>query len=120
MVLLFGQAEAWGGVFSSELTGPRWALAVAYAICAVALVFRRRDPLAVALVIAAVFIAEFAAFGSSEGLGMFLIPLIAAYTLGADTSLRRGLTGLAALLAMGAVWDALDPGDAGRPSTWGR
>ena len=114
VVLLLGQAEAWGGVFSSELTGPRWALAVAYAICAVALAFRRRDPLAVALVIAAVFIAEFAAFGSSEGLGTFLIPLIAAYTLGADTSPRRGLTGLAALLAMGAVWDALDPSDAGR------
>ena len=114
VVLLLGQAEAWGGVFSSELTGPRWALAVAYAICAVALAFRRRDPLAVALVIAAVFIAEFAAFGSSEGLGTFLIPLIAAYTLGADTSPRHGLTGLAALLAMGAVWDALDPSDAGR------
>jgi signal transduction histidine kinase len=112
-VLLLGQAEAWGGVFSSELTGPRWTLATAYAICAVALVFRRRDPLAVALVIAAVFTAEFAAFGSSEGLGTFLIPLIAAYALGAGDSLRRGLTGLAALLAMGAVWDALDPSDHG-------
>jgi signal transduction histidine kinase len=114
VVLLAGQAEAWGGALSSELTGPRWALATAYAICAVALVFRRRDPLAVALVIAATFTAEFAAFGSSEGLGAFLIPLIAAYTLGAGDSLRRGLTGLAALLAMGAVWDAFDPSDAGR------
>lgn len=113
VVLLFGQAEAWGGVFSSELTGPRWALATAYAICAVALVFRRRDPLAVALVIAAVFIAEFAVFGSSEGLGTFLIPLIAAYTLGEGSSPRRGLIGLAALLTMGAVWDALDPSDHG-------
>jgi signal transduction histidine kinase len=114
VLLLLGQAEAWGGVFSSELTGPRWALATAYAICAVALVFRRRDPLAVALVIAAVFIAEFAAFGSSEGLGTFLIPLIAAYTLGGGSSPRRALIGLAALLAMGAVWDGLDPSDDGR------
>jgi signal transduction histidine kinase len=114
VVLLFGQAEAWAGLFSSELTGPRWALATAYAICAVALVFRRRDPLAVALVIAAVFIAEFAAFGSSDGLGTFLIPLIAAYTLGDGSSPRRRLIGLAALLVMGAVWDALDPADHGQ------
>jgi signal transduction histidine kinase len=114
VVLLAGQAEVWAGAFSSELTGPRWALAAAYAMCAAALIFRRRDPLAVALVIAAVLIAEFAAFGSSQGLGTFLIPLIAAYTLGEGGSLRRGLIGMAALLAMGAVWDASDPSDAGR------
>jgi signal transduction histidine kinase len=114
VVLLLGQAEAWGGVVSSELTGPRWALAAAYAICAVALVFRRRDPLAVALVIAAVLAAEFAAFGSSEGLGAFLIPVIAAYALGAGDSARRGLIGLAALLAMGVVWVAFDPINHGR------
>jgi signal transduction histidine kinase len=113
VMLLFAQAEAWGGLFSSERTGPRWGLATAYAICAVALVFRRRDPLAVALVIAAAFTASFAAFGSSEGISVFLVPLIAAYTLGDGGSLRRGLIGLAALLAMGAVWDALDSSDAG-------
>jgi signal transduction histidine kinase len=113
VMLLVGQAEAWSGLFSSERTGPRWALAVAYAICAVALVFRRRDPLAVALVIAAALAAEFAVFGSSDGIGVFLIPLIAAYSLGEGSSLRRGLIGLAALLAMGAVWDALDPSDHG-------
>lgn len=114
VVLLLGQAEAWHGVLSSELTGPRWALAAAYALCAVALVFRRRDPLAVALVIAAAFTADFAAFGSSEGLGAFLIPVLAAYALGAGDSLRRGLLGLAALLAMGTVWVAFDPVDHGR------
>jgi signal transduction histidine kinase len=114
VMLLFGQAEAWAGVFSSELTGPRWALAAAYAISAVALFFRRRHPLAVALVIAAALAAEFAAFGSSEGIGVFLMPLFAAYELGVGDSPRRGLIGLAALLAMGAVWDAFDPSDAGR------
>jgi signal transduction histidine kinase len=114
VVLLAGQAEAWGGAFSSELTGPRWALAAAYAICAAALVFRRRDPLAVALVIAVALAAEFAVFGSSEGLGAFLIPVIAAYALGAADSPRRGLIGLAALLAMGTVWIAFDPINHGR------
>ena len=114
VMLLFGQAEAWAGLFSSELTGPRWALATAYAICAVALFFRRRDPLAVALVIAGALVVDFAAFGSSEGIGDFLMPLIAAYSLGGSDSLRRGLTGLAALLAMGVVWDALDPIDHGQ------
>jgi signal transduction histidine kinase len=113
VMLLFGQAEAWGGVFSSERTGPRWALATAYAICAVALYFRRRHPLAVALVIACALVADFAAVGSSEGIGVFLMPLFAAYALGAGDSPRRGLIGLAALLAMGAVWDAFDPSDAG-------
>jgi signal transduction histidine kinase len=113
-VLLLGQAEAWAGVFSSERTGPRWALAAAYAVCAAALVFRRRDPLAVALVIAVALAAEFAAFGSSEGLGAFLIPVIAAYALGAGDSARRGLIGLAALLAMGVVWVAFDPINHGR------
>jgi signal transduction histidine kinase len=114
VVLLLGQAEAWGGMLSSELTGPRWALATAYAIGAVALFFRRRYPLAVALVVAAALTAGFAAFGSSEGLGVFLVPVIAAYALGAGDSLRQGLIGLAALLAMGVVWDAYDPSDAGR------
>jgi signal transduction histidine kinase len=114
VLLLLGQAEAWGGVFSSELTGPRWALAAAYAVCAAALVFRRRDPLAVAVVIAAVLTAEFAAFGSSEGLGAFLIPVIAAYALGAGDSARRGLIGMAALLAMGVAWIAFDPINHGR------
>ena len=88
VALLLGQAEAWGGVFSSERTGPRWALATAYAICAVALFFRRRHPLAVALVIAAALTADFAAFGSSEGLGLFLVPVIAAYTLGDGATAR--------------------------------
>jgi len=114
VVLLLGQAEAWAGVLSSERTGPRWALAAAYAVCAVAVLFRRRHPLAVALVAAAALAACFAAFGSSEGLGVFLVPVIAAYALGAGDSLRQGLIGLAALLAMGVVWDAYDPGDAGR------
>lgn len=113
VMLLFAQAEAWDGLFSSERAGPRWALATAYSICAVALFFRRRDPLAVALVIAAALAAGFAAFGSSEGISVFLVPLIAAYTLGDGGSLRRGLIGLAALLAMGAVWDGLDSSDAG-------
>jgi signal transduction histidine kinase len=112
-MLLLSQAEAWAGVFSSERVGPRWSLAVAYLICAVALFFRRRRPLAVALVIAAVLAAEFAAFGVAEGIGVFLMPLFAAYALGVGDSPRRGLIGLAALLAMGAVWDALDPGDDG-------
>jgi signal transduction histidine kinase len=114
VLLLLSQAEAWAGVFSSERTGPRWALAAAYAICAAALVFRRRDPLAVAVIIAVALAAEFAAFGSSDGIGVFLMPLIAAYALGAGDSPRRGLIGMAALLAMGAVWDSLDPSDAGR------
>jgi signal transduction histidine kinase len=113
VMLLAGQAEAWAGAFSAEPIGPRWALATAYAICAVALYFRRRDPLAVALVIACALGLEFAVFGSSEGIGVFLMPLIAAYAVGGDT-LRRGLTGLAALLAMGTVWDALDPIDKGQ------
>ncbi len=112
-MLLFGQAEAWAGLFSSELTGPRWALATAYAISAVALFFRRRHPLAVALAMSAVLVADFAAFGSSEGIGVFLMPLFAAYALGVGDSPRRGLIGLAALLAMGAVWDAFDPSDDG-------
>jgi signal transduction histidine kinase len=113
-MLLLSQAEAWGGVFSSERVGPRWPLAAAYAICAVALFFRRRHPLAVALVIAAVLTADFAASGDAEGIGVFLMPLFAAYALGVGDSPRRGLIGLAALLAMGAVWDALDPSDDGR------
>jgi signal transduction histidine kinase len=114
-MLLAGQAEAWAGLFSTQLTGPRWALAAAYAVCAVALFFRRRGPLAVALVIAVALAAEFAVFGSSEGMGVSLMPLIAAYAVGGDT-LRRGLAGMAALLAMGIVWDGLDPTDKGQLS----
>jgi signal transduction histidine kinase len=116
-VLLLGQAEAWLGLFASEAPRSRWALATAYAVCAAALVIRRRHPLATAFIVSAALTVDYVVFGSPEGLTLLLVPAIAAYSLGYAEGGRRGLIGLAALLASGAAWDAFDPSEAGQPGS---
>jgi signal transduction histidine kinase len=107
--------EVWApGTFgSTHMTGPRAAVYVSYVVALSALVFRRRFPLACAIVVATALAAEWLAFGSPEGFGVFAIPIVAGYAVGANADRRRALVGLGALAIMAVVWTARDPTLAG-------
>ncbi|HUR50737.1 MAG TPA: sensor histidine kinase [Mycobacteriales bacterium] len=109
VVLALVQAEVWAGVFSTHRQGPRWAQAVGYGVPAALLILRRRRPLLCVVAGAAAMAVEFAVFGSPEGNGVMLSPLIAAYTVACCEERGRALCGLGALLALGVCWVAFDP-----------
>ena len=110
-VLVASQAEAWNGTLATHRQGPHWAEAAGYGLAAVALAFRRLWPLPSTFAVCGALALECAVFGSPEGFGIFLPPLIAAYTVANQEERRRALYGLAAVVALGAAWNLLDPMD---------
>jgi signal transduction histidine kinase len=109
VLLAAGQAEAWTGMQATHRQGPHWAEALGYGLAAVALLLRRVHPLRCVLLVCGVLILEFAVFGSPEGMGLTLTPMVAAYTVANREDRPRALQGLAALAAAGAAWLAFDP-----------
>jgi signal transduction histidine kinase len=109
VVLALAEAEVWAGAFSTHRQGPRWAQALAYGVPAGLLVLRRVRPLACVVAGSGAMALEFAVFGSPEGLGVMLPPLIAAYSVANREERGRALWGLGALLALGACWIVFDP-----------
>jgi signal transduction histidine kinase len=103
--------EVWvpGGFGSTHMTGPQLAVYVSYMTAVVALAFRRRFPLASAIVVAAALGTEWVAFGSPEGFGVFMIPLVSGYSVAANEERRRALAGLGALVVMALIWPVRDP-----------
>jgi signal transduction histidine kinase len=110
-VLVPGQLDAWLGIGTTHRQGPHWAEALALGVAAALLVVRRVNPLACMAGITATFVLEFAVFGSPEGNGVALAPLVAAYSVGRWEGRRRPVWGLVLTLALGAAWIALDPMD---------
>lgn len=104
-----GQLEAWTGTFATHRQGPHWAEAVAYGVASLSLAFRRVHPLGVLLTMCAVMVAEFAVFGSPEGYGVAIPPIVAAYTVADREKRSRALVGLAAVIGLGLAWNFLDP-----------
>ena len=109
VVLLAVEVEAWTGVLATHRQGPHWAEALGYAVAAVALAIRRVRPLRCVLVICGAMAVEFAVFGSPEGFGVMVPPMVAVYTVAAYEDRRRALWGLAAVLALGMAWMGFDP-----------
>jgi signal transduction histidine kinase len=109
VVLAAGQAEAWTGAQATHRQGPHWAEALGYGLAALALLIRRVHPLRCVLVVCGVLVVEFAVFGSPEGMGLTLMPTLAAYTVANREDRPRALQGLAALAVLGAAWLAFDP-----------
>jgi signal transduction histidine kinase len=101
--------EVWGPWGSTHLTGPRAAVFGAYMLAVLALAFRRRVPLASTLVLVAGLTAEWLAFGSPEGFGVFVTLVLAGYSVAANTTRVRSLVGLGALTAAAAIWTLRDP-----------
>jgi signal transduction histidine kinase len=108
-VLAAGQTEAWLGWQETHRQGPHWAQALGYGLAALALVIRRVRPLLCVLLVCGVLALEFAVFGAPEGMGVALIPAVAAYTVANREDRTRALYGLAAVLALGVAWLAFDP-----------
>ncbi|MDT7537461.1 MAG: hypothetical protein QOI82_1046 [Actinomycetota bacterium] len=109
VVLALAEAEVWAGAFSTHRQGPRWAQALGYGVPAGLLVLRRARPLACVVAGSGAMALEFAVFGSPEGLGVMLPPLIAAYTVANREERGRALWGLGAVLVLGACWIVFDP-----------
>jgi signal transduction histidine kinase len=103
------QMEAWSGTFATHRQGPHWAEALAYGLAGLALAFRRLRPLGTVLFVCCVMVAEFAVFGSPEGYGVAIPPVVAAYTVANREERRRALWGLAAVVVLGVAWVAFDP-----------
>jgi signal transduction histidine kinase len=103
--------EVWGpsGFGSTHMTGPRAAVYVSYMVAVLALVFRRRVPLASTLVVVSALALEWLVFGSPEGFGVFVTLVLAGYSVAANSSRGRALVGLGALAAAAATWTLRDP-----------
>jgi signal transduction histidine kinase len=94
---------------STHMTGPRAAVFGAYVVAVIALVLRRRRPLAVAVTVATVLATEWLVFGSPEGFGVVATLAVAGYAVAAYEDRGRALIGLGALVAASVVWNLRDP-----------
>jgi len=127
VVVAIAQVEVWAGAFVTHRQGPRWAQALGYGVPAALLVLRRLRPLVCVVAGAVAMGVEFAVFGSPEGLGVMLPPLIAGYSVASCEERGRALWGLGVLLVLGIWWTSFDPmsrswaehaGSAGWVSPW--
>lgn len=103
------QAEAWFGIVTTHRQGPHWAMALGYAAAAASLALRRLRPLLGIGLVCAALAVEFVSVGAPEGFGVFVLPMVAAYSVAEREDLRRALIGLAMVLGLGLVWVAFDP-----------
>lgn len=110
-VLVLGQLEVWTGTGATHEQGPHWAQATAYALGASCLLLRRVRPLECLLVLSAIYVVEFALFGSPEGLGVQLPFTVAVYSVARWERRVPPAWGLVVVVAFGATWIAFDPVD---------
>jgi signal transduction histidine kinase len=109
VTLVLGQLEAWAGANATHRQGPHAAEALAYALVALLLVLRRTQPTVCLAAMVAVYLIEFAAVGSPEGLGVALPPVLAAYAVARWERRYPTWWGLVLVLVLGAGWIAFDP-----------
>lgn len=109
VVAALGVLEAFWGVDATHRQGPHWAQGLLYVVTAVLLVVRRVNPLGCLVAIVAVSIAEFATFGSPEGMGVALPGMIAAYTVGSRVEVRRSWWGAVLVALLWTGWAGFDP-----------
>jgi signal transduction histidine kinase len=110
VVLGLGQAEVWWvDALATHRQGPAWAQALGYGVASLALVLRRVHPLECVLLVCGALVLQFAAFGSPEGFGVLVAPLVAAYSVARHEERRRALVGLAAVLTLFVAWAVFDP-----------
>ncbi|HSR22917.1 MAG TPA: histidine kinase [Candidatus Eisenbacteria bacterium] len=114
-VAALGQVDVLApGLFSTHLSGPRWAISVCYLVTALALAWRRSRPAATFAVVAGVNAAQALLLGASEGNGVLFPALIATYSVAAHAPRRPALLALASLPALVAVRELTNP----QNSTW--
>lgn len=108
--VVVGQVDVWvPGLAIANMVGPRPVDAVGYLVTCLALLWRRRAPLAVLALIVTVSSLQYLAVGASEGLGAFLPLLIAFYSLGRYASASALITGGPLALLGLAIHELRDP-----------
>jgi signal transduction histidine kinase len=87
-----GQFDVWqSSLTGANIVGPRPVVSAFYLVTALALAWRRRRPLAVALLVVAANIVQSLAIGTSEGQGVLLPAALALYSVGANEDRPRSL-----------------------------
>lgn len=105
------------GMFSTQLTGPHWAVAVTFAVCGLVLTWRRVLPLTVFLVVAGALVVQALVFGASEGNGTLVPCLVASYSVAAHGSRRAAYLALFLVGAVMFVRETHNPGNVDWPAT---
>ena len=93
----------------TSIAGPRWIVAAAQVVAALALVRRRRAPFATLVTVVVVLAVPTLAFGGSEGLGSFAALAVALYSAGAHCERRQAVIGLVVLTGFWALLVVRDP-----------
>ncbi len=114
VAVLVGQAEMWAPQFMESggnlhVVGPKWVNVPAFLISGLALLWRRRAPMAVLAVVVATGTVQVLAVGATEGLGWYLPLLVALYSVARRCDTWPAGVGLAMALAAMAVHDLRDP-----------
>jgi signal transduction histidine kinase len=109
-VAALGQLEVWAPAVSiAHIVGPPWVNALGYLLAAMALLWRRQAPVAVLAAVASISSVQYLLIGASQGLGSFLPPLVAVYSVGRHAHPRALLVaGPLTLLAV-AIHELRDP-----------
>jgi signal transduction histidine kinase len=111
VLALVAQADVWAPASYNlgHLTGPAPVVSILYVVTALALVWRKRSPVAVLAFIVSVDAVEYLGFGAPEGLGSLLPTVVAFYSVGRYA--RTGAVTVAAPLALLgiAVHELTDP-----------
>ena len=111
VLALIAQADVWAPASYSlgHLVGPATVVSILYVVTAIALVWRKRSPVAVLAFIVSVDAVEYLSFGAPEGLGSLLPTVVAFYAVGRYA--RTGAVTVAAPLALLgiAVHELTDP-----------
>lgn len=111
VAVVLGQLEVWDGFGATHRQGPHWAQALAYTLCGLVLVLRRARPMEVLVAVAVVQVGYFMIFGSPEGNGVGLAPIIAMYSVARWERRYRPAWGLVLGLSVGLAWIGFDPMD---------
>lgn len=109
-VTALGQQEVWLPIAGlSESSGSHIVVSVAYLVASLALIWRRRAPLTVLVVVAVSLGVQSAAFGSTQGLGVFLPGLFAYYAVGRYHTTGTFLVGTVLIIGWLVLHEWRDP-----------
>lgn len=107
----YTQVDVWppSRLVLGHIVGPRPVLSLLYVVTSLALVWRRRAPLAVLAFIVTADTVYYLGFGAPEGLGCVLPMLFAFYAVGRYAPARKLTLALPMVLLGGAVHELRDP-----------
>lgn len=111
VLVAWAQADIWAPQITApnHMVGNRWVLSAMSLAAGMALLARRRWPLATTTSVLALLSIPILLYGSSEGLGWFLLVGLALYSVGAHAALRPALAGVALFGGWSALLVIRDP-----------